>query len=116
MSGTRKKLTVPYYVLILATGYLILFAILIYFGFDIGIWPILLLTGMILIIWLVYTTIRYGVHDSRELKEDEPFGYEDLNHKTGTYKRSVKDQINQIRKSDTDPDPDPDPGKRGSGN
>lgn len=104
----KNRYRTPFFALLLATGYLIVYAVLIYYGFDIGIWPALLLLGVILVIYVVYTTIRYGVYDSRELKDDEPFGYEDLDHKTGKFKRSVGDQLDQIRKSDTDPDPDQD--------
>lgn len=95
-----KRYRTPMFALLVSTGYLIIYATLVYFGYDIGIWPALLLLGVILIIYMVYVTIRYGVHDSRELKEDEPFGYEDLNHETGEFKRSVGDQVDQIRKSD----------------
>jgi hypothetical protein len=95
-----KRYRTPLFALLVSTGYLIIYAALVYLGYDIGIWPALLLLGVILIIYVVYVTIRYGVHDSRELKEDEPFGYEDFDHKSGEFKRSVGDQVDQIRKSD----------------
>jgi hypothetical protein len=93
----------PFTALLITTGYLLIYALLLHMGFDIGIWPAMLFLGIIFVVWFVYTTVRYGVHDSRELGDDEPFGYEDLDHESGEFKRSVGDQVDQIKKSDTEP-------------
>lgn len=56
--------------------YLLLF--LIFVGFENAViagW--MFLFSPFLIIWMVYTVLRYGEYTGRELEDDEEWGYED---------------------------------------
>ncbi|HEY1025521.1 MAG TPA: hypothetical protein VGE26_10175, partial [Sphingobacteriaceae bacterium] len=57
--------------------YLLIYLVL--FNLDV---PVYILFGMylfspFLVIWMVYTVIRYGIYTGRGLMDDEEWGYED---------------------------------------
>ena len=62
------SLLLLFYVVLLQTGWLAPLAGLVY-----ALSPLLML-------WLVYTVIRYGRYSGKELQQDEEWGYQDRNN------------------------------------
>ena len=67
----------PNFVTIFASGYLLVYCLSLGVG-NIG-WQelasVLLLFSPLMMVWLTYTVIRYSNYDSKDLKEDEEYGY-----------------------------------------
>jgi hypothetical protein len=59
--------------------YLLIYVLFLFDGSN-TLWQIadgMLLFSPLLIVWMAYTIIRYGIFFGKELKEGEEFGYED---------------------------------------
>jgi len=56
--------------------YLLIFLISVSYG-AINLASFLFLFSPLLVLWMVYTVIRYGVYTGKELADDEEWGYED---------------------------------------
>lgn len=63
---------------VVATLFVIVYAALPGFGADINIMYILFIVGMLLMGWMIYTTLRFAEYTGTELEEGEEFGYEDI--------------------------------------
>lgn len=62
----------------ITTLFVIVYATLPGFGADIGIMYLLFMLGMVLMGWMIYTTLCFAEYTGTELKEGEEFGYEDV--------------------------------------
>lgn len=66
------------------TAYLLLYIILLQFEQTQKYATYMLLFSPVLVVWLVYTVLKYGTYDGPELGDDE-FGYQDkTNEELGT--------------------------------
>ena len=62
--------------IVFSSAYLALFLIAINTGQSQFVWPMFLLSPLV-VAYMVYTVIRYGKYAGKELNEDEEWGYED---------------------------------------
>lgn len=62
---------------ITVTVYLLLYCILLQIEHTQWLAVYMFLLSPVLIIWMVYTVLKYGVYTGRELREDEEYGYQD---------------------------------------
>ncbi|PSL32187.1 hypothetical protein [Chitinophaga ginsengisoli] len=62
---------------IAVTAYLLLYCILLQIEHTQWIAVRMFLFSPLLVIWMVYTVLKYGVYTGRELAEDEEYGYQD---------------------------------------
>lgn len=59
------------------TVYLVVYCILLRIESTQSIGVLMFVISPFLLIWMVYTILKYGVYTGRELAEDEEYGYED---------------------------------------
>ncbi len=62
---------------ITVTVYLLLYCILLQIEHTQWLAVYMFLLSPVLVIWMVYTVLKYGVYKGRELAEDEEYGYQD---------------------------------------
>jgi len=62
---------------ITVTVYLLLYCILLQIEYTQWLAVYMFLLSPVLVIWMVYTVLKYGVYKGRELAEDEEYGYQD---------------------------------------
>lgn len=60
----------------LSTAYLVLYILLLQFERTQEYAVYMLLFSPVLVVWLVYTILKYGIYEGQELGDDE-FGYQD---------------------------------------
>jgi hypothetical protein len=70
---TRK----PSFAVIVVSVILLVYCVLIGFHIFLPVAYLIFATSPFLLIWLVYTIIRHGAYDGRELRADEEWGYQD---------------------------------------
>ena len=74
--------------IILVTLYLLAFGVAGRLGAPLSLMFLMFSLSPILIIWMVYTVIRYGKYTGKELKPNEEWGYEDTpKDQLGTFLR-----------------------------
>ncbi|SDH16080.1 hypothetical protein [Chitinophaga filiformis] len=62
---------------ITVTVYLLLYCILLQIEYTQWLAVYMFLLSPVLVIWMVYTVLKYGVYKGRKLAEDEEYGYQD---------------------------------------
>ncbi len=63
---------------IIVSAFLLVYLIMEFFNRTPGITRLIFSLSPLLIVWLVYSVIRYGDKNSRKLKNDEEWGYADM--------------------------------------
>ncbi|UPK68553.1 hypothetical protein [Chitinophaga filiformis] len=62
---------------IAVTVYLLVYCILLQIEHTQWIAVYMFIVSPFLVVWMVYTVLKYGVYTGRELAEDEEYGYQD---------------------------------------
>lgn len=68
----------PKIVIGVVSVYLLLFTVLGQLNADISLMLLMFSISPIVVVWMVYTVLRYGIYPGKELKENEEWGYEDF--------------------------------------
>lgn len=72
----------PRFVVIFVTAYLVVYTMLFHAGASFNILGTMFLLSPVLVIWMVYTVLKYGKFEGKELKEGEEWGYSDRSKET----------------------------------
>jgi hypothetical protein len=76
----------PSFVVSLVTVYLLIYTVLFHTWASMNTLLIMFVISPFLVIWMVYVVLKYGQFKSRELSEDEEWGYCDRSRDTlGTF-------------------------------
>ena len=70
--------------ILFASLYLLLFLVLLHTSYDKAVWSLFLLSPLV-VIYMVYSVLRYGVYTGTELKEGEEWGYEDVDKESAGF-------------------------------
>ncbi len=62
---------------VFVTAYLVVYTILFQLNASFDVLAIMFLLSPFLVIWMVYTILKYGKYEGRELEENEEWGYQD---------------------------------------
>lgn len=68
----------PAFSIVNVTAYLVIFVVISRLYPDLSLLLTLYSISPLLVIWMVYTVIRYGSYSGRELREGQEWGYEDV--------------------------------------
>lgn len=68
----------PAFSITTVTAYVVVFVVISRLHADLSLLLTLYPISPLLVIWMVYTVIRYGSYSGRELREGQEWGYEDV--------------------------------------
>jgi len=68
----------PTFAVIAVTVYLVVFVVITRLYPDLSLLLVMYAVSPLLVIWMVYTVIRYGQYKGKELSEGQEWGYEDM--------------------------------------
>jgi hypothetical protein len=69
----------PAFVTTFVTVYLVIYTDLLHTGAPSGITTLLFALSPFFVVWMAITIMKYGKYTGPELKEDEEWGYQDVN-------------------------------------
>ncbi len=68
----------PTFAILTVTVYLVFFAVITRLHPVLPLLLVMYAASPLLVIWMVYTVIRYGRYNGKELREGQEWGYEDV--------------------------------------